>query len=46
MDKNSFFKDLYIEEQDYLKANQYISSKGLFFHVQIKNKLLAWIEGE
>ena len=45
MDNDEFFKNLDIEEKDRLKAEKYIIAKGLFFHLQIKRKLLAWTEG-
>lgn len=42
MDTKEFFNGLEIEEKDKHKAEIYIKSKGLFAHMQIKNKLLAW----
>lgn len=42
MDTKEFFNGLEIEETDKDKAEAYIKSKGLFAHMQIKNKLLAW----
>ena len=46
MDKNEFFENLEIEENDRERAEKYLKAKGLFFHMQIKSKLLAWTEGE
>lgn len=42
MDTKDFFEGLEIEEKDKHKAEAYIKSKGLFAHMQIKNKMLAW----
>ena len=42
MDTKEFFNGLEIEETDKDKAEAYIKSKGLFAHMQIKNKMLAW----
>ena len=42
MDTKEFFNGLEIEEKDKDKAEAYIKSKGLFAHMQIKNKMLAW----
>lgn len=42
MDIKDFFEGLEIEEKDKHKAEAYIKSKGLFAHMQIKNKMLAW----
>lgn len=42
MDTKEFFNGLEIEETDKHKAEAYIKSKGLFAHMQIKNKMLAW----
>lgn len=46
MDTNEFFENLEIEEKDVERAEKYLKAKGLFFHIQIKNKLLAWTEGK
>ena len=46
MDTNEFFENLVIEENDRERAEKYLKAKGLFFHMQIKNKLLAWTEGQ
>lgn len=45
MDANEFFDNLEIEEKDRERAEKYLNAKGLFFHLQIKKKLLAWTEG-
>ena len=37
-----FFKNLVIDENDRARAERYIKAKGLFYHEQIKKKLLAW----
>lgn len=42
MDIKQFFENLEIEEKDRDNALKYIKAKGLFFHMQIKNKLIAW----
>ena len=46
MDTNEFYKSLEIEDSDRERAEKYLKVKGLFFHMQIKKKLLAWTEGE
>lgn len=46
MDTNEFYKNLDIEDNDRERAEKYLKAKGLFFHMQIKTKLLAWTEGE
>lgn len=46
MDTNEFYKSLEIEDSDRERAEKYLKAKGLFFHMQIKKKLLAWTEGE
>lgn len=46
MDVNEFFDNLEIEDKDRERAEKYIISKGLFFHLQIKRKLLAWIKAD
>lgn len=45
MDYNEFFKNLDIDEKDRANAEKHIKAKGLFFHLQIKKKLLAWTKG-
>ena len=45
MDVNEFFDNLEIEDKDRERAEKYLKAKGLFFHLQIKKKLLAWTEG-
>ena len=46
MDINEFFENVDIEESDRERAAKYLKAKGLFFHIQIKNKLLAWTPGD
>ena len=46
MDTNEFFENLEIDDNDRERAEKYLKAKGLFFHVQLKNKLKAWTEGE
>lgn len=46
MDTNEFFENLEIEDSDRERAEKYLKAKGLFFHMQIKKKLLAWTEGD
>ena len=41
-----FFENLEIGEKDFVNAEKYIKAKGLFCHLQIKNKLLAWTEDD
>lgn len=45
MDTNEFFISLKIDDEDRERAEKYLKAKGLFFHMQIKKKLLAWTEG-
>ncbi len=44
MDTKEFFDNLDISPNDRLKAENHIKAKGLFFHLQIKQKLFAWTE--
>lgn len=46
MDTREFYENLEIEDKDRERAEKYLKAKGLFFHMQIKNKLLAWTEGK
>lgn len=46
MDVSEFFDNLGIEDKDRERAEKYLKAKGLFFHMQIKNRLLAWTKGK
>lgn len=44
--REEFYKNLIIDEEDKVRAEKYLTSKGVEKHIILKEKLFNWIEGD